>query len=147
MFTVDYSLIRSKRKTAAIYVRDGGVEVRAPLKMPRADIDRFVASKEKWITDKLTAVRIRTESRESFSLTYGDSVIYRGKECTIAARDGNRIGFEATAFYMPPDLTPDQIRYACVQIYRILAKRDLTAKTLSFAGLMNLKPSEKDKQR
>jgi predicted metal-dependent hydrolase len=43
------TIIRSKRKTVALYIRDGGVEVRAPLKMPKRDIDRFVASKENWI--------------------------------------------------------------------------------------------------
>ena len=50
---IDYVLNRSDRKTVAIYVRNGKVEVRAPLKYPQADIDRFVASKEKWVMDKL----------------------------------------------------------------------------------------------
>ncbi len=41
---VEYALVRSRRKTAAIYVRGGGVEVRAPLRMPKRDIQSFVAS-------------------------------------------------------------------------------------------------------
>lgn len=44
---MDYNLTRSKRKTASICVRDGGVEVRAPLKMPKSKIDGFVEAKEK----------------------------------------------------------------------------------------------------
>ena len=43
---MDYKLTRSKRKTVAIYIRNGGVDVRAPLKTPQLDIDTFVASKE-----------------------------------------------------------------------------------------------------
>jgi len=72
----DYTLVRSKRKTIALYIMDGGVEVRAPMKMPKRDIDNFVISKEKWITDKLTKLRDQTERREAFSLDYGDTVTH-----------------------------------------------------------------------
>ena len=50
---IDYTLTRSDRKTLALYVRNGVVEVRAPLRAPKRDIDKFVASKEQWITDRL----------------------------------------------------------------------------------------------
>ena len=90
---MEYTLTRSKRKTAAIYVRDGSVEVRAPLKMPKRDIDAFVASKEAWITDRLTKSQEQSELRESFALNYGNTVLYRGKEYPIVARNGDRIGF------------------------------------------------------
>ena len=50
---IDYTLTRSKRKTVAIYVRNGEIEIRAPHKMPKRDINKFIMSKEKWITDKL----------------------------------------------------------------------------------------------
>lgn len=54
---MDYTLTRSKRRTVALYIRTGGLEVRAPLKLPKREIDKFVASKEKWITDRLAASR------------------------------------------------------------------------------------------
>ena len=136
-----YTLIRSKRKTAAIYVRDGGFEVRAPLKMPKHDIDRFVKSKEKWINNKLAMLQERAQSREAFALAYGDMVHYRGKEYPITAKDGTHIGFDDAAFYMPPDMLPERIKLACIQIYRLLARRDLTIKTHEFAKQMNLMPS------
>lgn len=45
-----YQLKRSKRKTLAIHVlRDGRVEIRAPLRMPGHDIERFVEQKQAWI--------------------------------------------------------------------------------------------------
>ena len=69
-----YTLTRSKRKTIALYVRNGGVEVRAPLKAPKRDIDKFVASKEKWITDKLAQSNERAIRRENFNLNYGNTV-------------------------------------------------------------------------
>ena len=42
---------------------------------------------------------------------------------------------------MPPDLTPAEIKQACTLIYRMLAKSDLTNKTLYFAGLMSVSPT------
>jgi len=137
----DYTLIRSSRKTTAIYVRNGGVEVRAPLKKSKDEIDRFVASKEKWITGNLAKSREQARMREAFSLNYGATVRYRGREYPIAARSGNRTGFDDTEFYMPPGLTSEQIQAACIRIYLMLARRDLTAKTLDFAGRMGIKPS------
>ena len=138
---IDYTLTRSKRKTVALYIRAGGVEVRAPLKTPERNIDQFVASKEKWITDKLTELNDRAARRERFSLDYGDTVFYRGNEYPIAAKDGNRLGFDNERFYMPPNLTPERIKRACVQIYRMLAKCDLTEKALAFAKQMSVMPS------
>ena len=137
---IEYALNRSNRKTIALYVRNGAVEVRAPLKAPKRDIDKFVASKEKWITDKLTDSISRRELRENFSLTYGNNVLYHGKEYPIAAKPGDRVGFDGKRFYMPPEMSPEQVKHACVQIYRMLAKRDLTIKTLGYTNQMGVMP-------
>ncbi|MCL2495099.1 MAG: M48 family metallopeptidase [Oscillospiraceae bacterium] len=137
----DYTLTRSNRKTIAIYVRDGSVEVRAPLQAPKRDIDLYVASKEAWILEKLAASNERLARRESFSLDYGDSVIYRGRPYPIVAKDGRRVGFDGEAFYMPPGLPPEDVKAACVQVYRLLAKRDLTNRALDFAKQMGVTPS------
>lgn len=49
----DYKLIRSRRKSIAIYVLRGGqVEVRAPISVPKAQITEFVRSKQFWIQRK-----------------------------------------------------------------------------------------------
>ena len=138
---VKYTLKHSNRKTVAIHIRDGFVEVRAPLKMPNHAIEKFVSSKEKWITEKLAESNERVEQRNSFMLSYGDSIIYRGKQYPVAEKQGSRIGFDNERFYMPPDLTPEQIKYACIHIYRLLAKRDLTEKVLAFAKRMSVMPT------
>ncbi len=137
---ITYTLTRSKRKTLALYVRNGKVEVRAPLKIPKADIDKFVASKEKWIADKLAESTERREQRDAFCLNYGDTIMYLGKMYPIAAKQGGRVGFDGERFYMPPDLNHDQIKYTCTRLYRMLAKHDLTNKVLDFAKRMNVQP-------
>ena len=50
---MEYTLVRTGRKTMAIYIRPGGlVELRAPLNCPKREIDRFVAAKASWIEEK-----------------------------------------------------------------------------------------------
>ena len=137
----NYTLTRSKRKTIALYVRDGGVEVRAPLKMQKHDIDKFVASKEKWIADKLVQSVERKMHRDNFFLDYGSRITYRGKLYPIEAADGKRAGFDGTRFYMPLDLSPEQIKNICVQVYRRLAKQYMTERTLLFAQSMSVTPA------
>ena len=137
----DYTLTRSNRKTVALYIHDGSVEVRAPLKMPKRDIDRFVASKEQWITDKLSRSQERAERRQAFALNFGDTVMLRGAEHAITARSGTRAGFDGEVFYMPPDLEPGRIKQVCIQIYRRLAKAHLTGRVTAFAGQMSAAPA------
>jgi len=62
---MDYTLVRTNRKTIAIYIRPGAlVELRAPLHCPKRDIDRFVASKAKWIEEK-RAMMLAREQRQA----------------------------------------------------------------------------------
>jgi len=137
----DYKLIRSERKNAMLSIRDGGLEVRAPLNMPKSEIDKFVVSRENWIVDRLIKFNEQMILRENFSLDYGSFVKYRGGSFPIEAIDGGDIGFNGKAFYMPPDLLPDQIKGNCIQIYRTLAKEYLPKRTSIYAKQMSVKPS------
>jgi predicted metal-dependent hydrolase len=138
---INYSLTRSKRKTVAIYIRHGAVEVRAPAKMPKHEIEKFINSKAKWIADKLAMTSEQAKQRESFCLTYGSMIQYRGKDCPIIAKEGEFIGFADGCFYMPPDLSRDDIKNAAIQLYRALAKRYITSRVATFAARMSAAPS------
>ena len=137
----DYNLIRSHRRTVAIHIKDGCMEVRAPMKMPKRDIDRFVAAKEKWITDCLAQSKSYAEQREVFTLDYGDTVTFRGVEYPLTAKPGKRAGFDSEQFYLPPNLTPEQVKSMVVQIYRRLAKLYMTERVEHYAGMMDVSPT------
>ncbi len=54
MEKLEYTLIRSPRKTISIQLSpEGSLVVRAPNRMPKRDIDRFVESKRGWIEGHL----------------------------------------------------------------------------------------------
>ena len=138
---IDYILVRSDRKTLSLYIRDGKLEARAPLRMSKKEIDRFIISKEEWINEKLAKSTEQTAKRNNFSLTYGDKVRYRGEKYPIIAKPGNRIGFDDDGFYMPPDLSGDYIKRYCIEIYRLLARKYLMEITPEFAKKMSVSPA------
>ncbi len=56
----DYVLIRSSRRTMSLEVtRELTVQVRAPLRTPKKEIDRFVERHEAWICKHLEKQRLR----------------------------------------------------------------------------------------
>lgn len=64
----EYRLIRSNRRTASLEIgKDLSVTVRAPLKMPKSDIDEFVAKHEKWIVKKLAVMSERQRCEKPLS--------------------------------------------------------------------------------
>jgi len=141
MNEINYNLTRSKRKNVAIYIRSGIVDVRAPLKMPKYEIDKFISLKEKWITDKL-ALSVQQKVRQKrFTLDYGDIVICRNKPHIITAQICDDHWYDDEHFYIPPGLTPDEIRCACVNLYIRIARCVLTDKTQKFAGSMSVIPA------
>ena len=137
---MEYELIRSKRKTLGLYIKGGRLEVRAPLSLSKKEIDNFVTSKTDWISSKLANSQAVSQTREDFSLNYGDMVLYLDNEYPIGEQEGNRVGFDDERFYMPPRLTQDQIKSACAQIYRMLAKQHLTNRVMEFSKQMGVLP-------
>ncbi|MDR0905317.1 MAG: M48 family metallopeptidase [Oscillospiraceae bacterium] len=127
-----YTLIRAKRKTAAIHIRpDATLEVRAPLKMPKRDIDAFVASKEPWIRAHLEAARERNARKTAFALGYDGELLLRGKSYPIVDA---RFGF-------PPKLTSEQLKAAAIMMYKAHAREHISARVAHFAPIMGVTPA------
>ena len=59
---LDYELIRSRRRTVSLEIKQLRVIVRAPLRMSRAEIDRFVSSHGEWINSSMVRQARRLEN-------------------------------------------------------------------------------------
>lgn len=58
----EYKLIRSKRKSISVEItKNLEIVVRSPNKLPKADIERFLASREDWIEKSLEKMKKRVE--------------------------------------------------------------------------------------
>jgi len=138
---ISYFITRSRRKTAAIYVRNGEVEVRTPLRMPKKEIDRFVREKEEWILKNLAKQQAQAEKKESFTVDYGGAILFRGNAYPIAQCNETHAGFDGRQFHMPPGLSPAQIKATCIKLYKILAKAHISQRVAFFARQMGTTPT------
>ena len=60
MEKLTYALVRSRRRTLALQVEaDGSLTVRAPLRCPNREIERFVAAHADWAAKKSAQARAR----------------------------------------------------------------------------------------
>lgn len=89
-----YKLIRSSRKTVSVEVRADGVTVRAPMKMPASEIEKFVRKHEKWIEKNVKKVE---EQKGSLA---GVPPLTKEEIRALAERAARYIP-ERAAFYAP----------------------------------------------
>jgi len=142
MSDISYELVRSRRKTIAIYIReDGSVEVRAPLRASAAAIDSFVCEKSDWIRRHSMQRAARDEEKRNFRLSYGDKLLYRGAEYPIAADSGRNAFFDGNAFVIPESAPEDRFTDILIDVYKILAKYHITGRVNYYAQLMGCTPA------
>lgn len=88
--TLDFRCIRSARRTIALYVhRDGTVLVRAPLRVPHAEVVGFVRERWDWLQRHLTRF---SEEPAPLRQRYGEGerVLHLGEELTLRLANGGR---------------------------------------------------------
>lgn len=139
---MEYILKRSRRKTISIYItREAGVEVRAPYRVPRAELDRIVWEKREWIAGHLTKQKALLEKRLSFEKKPGDTLLYLGREYPLERRPCTQAGFDGRCFFIPEQQTFEQAKPQLVEVYRRLAGDYLPARVSYFANRMGLSPN------
>lgn len=136
---IKYKLIRSNRKTMALEITPvGEVIVRVPHRLPEKEITRFIQAKTSWIERHLQSVEENAILRANFTLNYGDLILFQGREIPILSRECDQIGYDGSAFYLPPKLTPPEIKPAVIQLYRQLAQDIITAKVHGYSQQIGL---------
>ena len=139
---MEYVLTRQSRKTVGLYIKNGGLEVRTPHQMPKIEIDKYVASKEKWIAEKLAASQERQEKKQEFTVSYGSKLLWRGQEFPLLGdSDSTRIWRDEQGFHFPPDMDEEMLKYNVIRLYKICAKNYLVERVRHFAEIMGDKPS------
>ena len=139
---IQYTLVRSRRRTIAIHItKMATVEVRAPQKMSKTAIERFISSKQKWIEAHLAKRKLLNDKKSAFSLNYGDAVALCGKQYTIICNAVRRGWFDGGNFILPPGLSSDGIKNAIIQIYKSLAKSIFNNRISFYSRQLNVVPS------
>lgn len=139
---MDYTLIRSDRRTLAVYVDDEcAVEVRAPLRMAVRDIEAFLAAKEKQINALVARKRERLESRAAFSVGFGSKARLLGDEYPIVPCEGAECGFDGRCFYFPEGTTRADIKANLISLYRGIAKKYISDRAAFYGERMGVRPT------
>jgi predicted metal-dependent hydrolase len=84
----DFEIQRSRRKTLAIHVKHRKVEVRSPLRVGEAEIQKFVENNKAWIEQRLFEESRRY--KESLRIEKGRKILFRARELEIVFREGRK---------------------------------------------------------
>lgn len=131
-------LVRSQRKTLSICITERAeVELRAPLRLPRAAIDAFVARKHDWIQRHAAAAleRMQRDERQFFGTLplLGEEYPVRYAGCRAASFDG--------AYFTLPEGALSASWPAVEALYRRIAASELEHRMAFFSVRMGVTPS------
>ena len=133
-----YELFRSKRKTLALSVdRNGLLTVRAPLRMPVAQIESFVQEKSGWIENAKARMALLPPPLPRLELSDGASLPYFGGTLTLRLAPVAKLRLEGDVLLVPhsvADLTP-VLRWLDAQ-----ARADFTVRVRRLSQLFGLHP-------
>lgn len=136
---IDYKLVRSRRRTLAICItKSGEAEVRAPLKLSKETIDRFVSSKQEWITQKTAIMAERAQRRKAFLVQEGDTLTLLGREYPVVS--GTKAEFDGERFLVP-FAENKIIKSWLLALYKQLAKQEIEKRIEYFSQTMGLQPT------
>jgi predicted metal-dependent hydrolase len=139
---MQYTLLRSARKSCAIHIKDGMVEVRAPYGLSKQRIEAFLAEKRDWIAQNTHLSAQRRAERESFQLDFGATVRYLGRSLTLKRGTGTQAQICGDSVFLPANLTPLQIKAAMIALYKYAAQQILPEKVRTFATQMRVTPGQ-----
>lgn len=137
---MNYTLIRSRRKTLALQLKtDGSLLVRCPLKLGLHEVEGFIQAKQGWILSKQQMLHENAQKREAFRLHAGMELRYLGKTYPLRISENPQSGFDAQGFYLGNKLSEEKMQARVVKIYKQLATACITAKVEHYARLYKLK--------
>ena len=136
----DYTLIRARRRTAAIQIqKDGQVVVRAPMRLPKKEIERFLQEKESWILAQQQRMRQRQQRREQFALSDGRLPLL-GKFFPLEQTDDGKPCYQDGVFCLPRG-GEEQLRQQAQLLYRQIAREELTRRVAFYAPKLGVQPT------
>lgn len=104
-------VVRSKRKTMAVYIIKGKVIVRCPLRESERQIFNFLNENKDWIVQRVSEETARL--KQALRVERGAKIFYQARELTIVFREASksRVLVEGDKFIIEGNkLTPDKAK-------------------------------------
>ena len=140
---MEYRVIRSSRRTVAIHITpEGGVEVRAPYRVPVSFIEELIHSKAAWIEEKTAAQRQRQMEKQAFALKEGTQLLLWGRPVTIALRQELGKPLLNDGLLLMPSAAEEAQRRTLVEtFYREVAHEKLPERVKIWSTITGLCPA------
>ncbi len=141
MITPDL-ITRSSRHTLSLSIlKDGQVVVKAPLKMPREAIDKFVYEKQNWIREKLAIIEQNRQKYDEI-LSYKKFLLF-GNQYSLKLADVKKIetSSDQMVILMPKTTPEDKILTRLKSWYKKQAKIILTERLEYICSKIKLVPA------
>lgn len=123
-----YQLLRTKRRTVSVSIDPSGkLTVRAPLKLPEAQIEAYLDEKSEWIDSKIKLAQSLPQYPD-LSVEEGSQIYYLGEELTVTKKGKYAHctkpthNFVDATLTLPDDFTVEDLR----EWYRDRAERVIT---------------------
>ncbi len=134
---IDYTLIRSDRKTTAIRILpDGTVEIRAPRRLSKRVIEEFLAEKQGWIEKH----RVEILARQPETVE-PRRILFLGSWYDLQPTDREAVIYDGERF-CAPELTEERLKASLEGLMKKLAKSYLLPRTARIAADMGLHPAK-----
>lgn len=138
MSPLEYTLIRSSRKTLALNIdRDGRLIVRAPYRLSVEKIEQFIAEKADWIEKHTAAVNLRTKQKNERLNAPPTELPLFGRLCPVV--NEKPYGYTDGVFYLPEGMTLESLVPYLHKLYTRIAKETLVPRVQTLSeqtGLM-----------
>lgn len=137
---VEIDIIRSSRRTIALYVKPGGtLLVRAPWYVPVSVLMQFARQKRSWIERQMTRLKDVKPVGETTITDNGSLIPFMGRQVTVRVNGGTRttalLEENNLLLTMPGEISPDSITALTEAWYHLEAKKHFISRTAELAAL------------
>ena len=81
-------MVKSNRKTLALYIKQQTAIVRCPMRASKGEIEAFVKKNHKWIQERLAEER--AYDKQKLRIADGGAIFFRARELSIIFKEGRK---------------------------------------------------------
>jgi predicted metal-dependent hydrolase len=141
-------VVRSIRRTAALHIIGGDLQVRVPEHVGDERVAAFLAKKRPWIRSKVAEIQ-RIPPHRSKELVSGESFPYLGRQYRLKVQEGHQVGVCLSGGYLKATIRPtEQVEQREARIqqylkswYRTRALERLQEKSIRYAHQIGVCPA------
>ncbi len=137
---LEYTLDRGKRKNSYLCISEGALTVKAPLKFPVTQVERFISEKEQWIKLKLSQTKTRLKKQLSFN--NADIIFILGEPFTLEITSATKNSVEINGEKLAVKIKKGEAQPLVEKFLLELSQKEILESARRMISLTGLKPQK-----